>query len=242
MQYFSLVTHISVIIMFELWLCSSNKSLIRDVMVKHLENYPLLQDTQHGFRKGRSCFINLLTLLEKITKSLGEGEDVDIVFLDFAKAFDKVPRRRLLQKLKDHGISGKLGNRIESWLIDRYQRTCVSGTKSKWVKVLSGVPQGSGFGPLLFLIFINDLDNGVMSWILKFVDDAKIYRMIRTEEDRELLQQDLNTLVKWAEEWLMMFSEEKCKTMHIGNGSSQYAYTVNGHTTENVEQEKDSGI
>jgi hypothetical protein len=218
------------------------ESLIRDVMVKHLENYQLLLDSQHGFRKGRSCLTNLLTLMEKVTKCLDEGEDLDIVFLDFAKAFDKVPHRRLLQKLKTHGICGKLGHWIESWLSDRYQRTCIGGTKSKWIKVLSGVPQGSVLGPILFLIFINDLDTGVMSWILKFADDTKIYRKIRTEEDRKLLQKDLDTLVKWAEDWLMLFNEKKCKSMHIGNGKSQYAYTVNGHIIENVEQEKDLGM
>ena len=107
---------------------------------------------------------------------------------------------------------------------------------------MSGVPQGSVLGQILFLIFINDLDSGVMSWILKFADDTKIYRKIGTSEDRQILQQDLDRLVRWADEWQMQFNEKKCKSMHIGKDNTHYSYTMNGHTIESTDQEKDLGV
>ena len=111
--------------------------------------------------------------LDKVTESINHGLSVDVIFLDFAKAFDKVPHQRLLCKLKAHGIRGKLLNWISAWLRNRRQRVCLQGELSGWLDVTSGVPQGSVLGPVLFLIFINDLDNDVRNWILKFADDTK---------------------------------------------------------------------
>jgi len=158
---------------------------------------------------------NLLTLLETVTKCLDNGDDVDIIFWDFATAFDKFPHLRLIRKLESHGITGKLKNWIEDWLNGRTQRTCIGGKKSGWSRVASGIPQGSVLGPTLFLIYINDLDNGVMSWILKFAD-TKIYHKIVNGTDNIHLQQDLDRLVDWSSEWLMLFNEKKCKSLTYG--------------------------
>ena len=152
---------------------------------------------------------NLLTLLETVTRCLDKGDSVDIIFLDFAKAFDKVPHKRLLRKLENHGIGGKLWQWIESWLEGRLQRTCIKGIRSSWRKVTSGVPQGSVLGPILFLIYINDLDSGVMSWILKFADDTKIYRRVGDSDERRQLQHDLDKLISWSKEWQMLFNDKK---------------------------------
>ena len=189
------------------------ESIIRDRIVYHLESQCLLRDSQHGFRKGKSCLTNLLTFLDRVTGSVDEGDAVDVVFLDLAKAFDKVPHQRLIKKLKIHGIEGDLLNWIVSWLTDRKQRVCFNGHLSRWRRVTSGVPQGSVLGPILFLIYINDLDGGIVNWILKFADDTKVFAKTRSADDASSLQRDLDRLIQWAREWQMMFNVKKYKVM-----------------------------
>jgi len=162
--------------------------------------------------------------------------------LDFAKAFDKVPHQRLLSKLKSHGISGRVLDWIENWLSGRVQRVQVKGVKSFWESVTSGVPQGSGLGPVLFLIYINDLDEDILRLILKFADDTKIFSTIQSEVDAANLQRDIDKLLEWSEIWQMNFKVTKCKVMHIGKQYSEHQYSMNGHILETVTEEKDLGI
>ena len=107
---------------------------------------------------------------------------------------------------------------------------------------MSGVPQGSVLGPILFLIYINDLDNGIKNWILKFADDTKIFSAVNNDSDHRLLQKDLNNLLMWAEDWQMMFSMSKCKVMHLGNKNHGYSYYMDTKQLDTVEEEKDLGI
>jgi len=116
---------------------------------------------------------NLLVFLEEVTSYLDSGYPVDVIYLDFKKAFDKVPHQRLLLKFASHGISGNVLKWIENWLRDRKQRVVLNVQLSEWCQVLSGVPQGSVLGPTLFVI--NDIDDTVTSKLLKFADDTKIY-------------------------------------------------------------------
>ena len=223
-------------------ICKVVESVLRDELVQHLERNNLLHNSQHGFRSGYSCATNLLTFLETVTACIDDKLNVDTIYLDLAKAFDKVPHQRLLLKLKAHGIDGLVCNWIKAWLADRQQRVCLDGSYSSWKQVWSGVPQGSVLGPVLFLIFINDLDIGLSSNILKFADDTKIYRSVTNLSDRSRLQQDLDSICSWASRWQMEFNVSKCKVVHYGKGSCGYGYNMNKQPIEEVECEKDLGV
>ena len=218
------------------------ESIIRDIIVRHLDRHKLIRDSQHGFRRGRSCTTNILKFLDTVTDVINQKGNMDVIFLDFAKAFDKVPHRRLLAKLQAHGIDGRVVRWVESWLRGRKQRVCLDGFSSTWAAVLSGIPQGSVLGPVLFLIFINDLEDDIMSMILKFADDTKIFRKVTNSSEGLQLQQDLKRLCDWADKWQMEFNTSKCKTMHIGNGNIEYDYSVKGHQLDAVMTEKDLGV
>jgi ribonuclease P/MRP protein subunit RPP40 len=131
---------------------------------------------------------------------------------------------------------------IEDWLKNRTQRVQFGGDSSNWIPVLSGVPQGSVLGPILFFIYINDIDDRIESKILKFADDTKLYRRIINEEDVTKLQEDLATLCKWSREWLMLFNVDKCKILHLGHGNKMVPYTMNGVGLQAVQEEVDLGI
>jgi len=121
--------------------------------------------------------------MDKATESIDAGESFDVAFLDFAKAFDKVPHKRLMKKLKCHGIDGKVLDWIENWLSGRQQRVCLDGARSQWRSVTSGVPQGSVLGPILFLVYVNDIDVGIINLLLKFADDIKVLGKVQTLDE-----------------------------------------------------------
>ena len=205
-------------------ICKLLERLIKDHMVDFLVKHKLLNSSQHGFLKARLC--NMLCFLEEITKWIDVGSPVDIIYLDFQKDFDKVPLQRLLLKLKDHSIGDSITDWIEEWLTDRRQRVVVDGEVSNWKSVLSGVPQGSVLGPILFLIYINDLDDSITRNVLKFADDTKLFRKVITDGDKLHLQNDLDRLVKWSEKWQMLFNFVKCKCLHTGHGNLNVNYKM----------------
>ena len=168
------------------------------------------------------------------------GSPVDIIYLDFQKAFDKVPHQRLL--LKSHGIWDGLIDWIEHWLTDRSHRVVVDGEVSNWKSVLSGLSQGSVLGPLLFLIYISDLDNNITSNVLKFADDTEVFRKVNTDGDKKHLQNDLDRLVKWSEKWQMLFNFGKCKCLHIGHGNLNVNYKIGDTVLGTTVKEKDLGV
>ena len=223
-------------------ICKLLERLIKDHMVEFLVKHKLLNSSQHGFLKARSCLTNMLCFLEEITKWIDVGSPVDIIYLDFQKAFDKVPHQRLLLKLKAHGIGDSITDWIEQWLTDRRQRVVVDGEVSNWKSVLSGIPQGSVLGPILFLIYINDLDDSITSNILKFADDTKLFRKVNTDGDKQHLQNDLDRLVKWSEKWQMLFNFGKCKCLHIGHRNLNVNYKMGDTVLGTTVKEKDLGV
>jgi len=168
---------------------------LSDKIVEHLEKHELIRESQHGFVKKKSCLSNLLVFIEEVTSYLDSGYPVDVIYLDFQKAFDKVPHHRLLMKLQAHGIGGNVLQWIGNWLSGRKQRVLMGGQVSDWCNILSGVPQGSVLGPLLFVIYINDIDEVVNSKLLKFADDTKIFNKVNSVEEVENLRTDLRSLV-----------------------------------------------
>jgi len=141
-----------------------------------------------------------------------------------------------------HGIAGNVLKWIQDWLSNRKQRVVLNGCFSEWRDVISGVLQGSVLGPLLFIIYIKDIDDCVVGKILKFEDDTKIYHTVYSDEDVSALQSDLYNLVEWSEQWQMLFNADKCKFMHMGFNNNLVQYDMNDVKLECVSEEKDLGV
>ena len=138
-----------------------------------------------------------------------EGKPVDVLYLDLAKASNTVPPRKLLRKVKAYGIGGKILRWLEAFLVGRQQRVIVSGSRSGWAPVPSGVPQGSVLAPLLFILYVNDLPSDMNSAVKIFADDSKLYRAVPNPSDTLALQADLDAAVRWADEWQLTFNSSK---------------------------------
>ena len=201
------------------------ESLIRTEIMTYLMDNSLVSHYQHGFVSKRSCFTNLLESLEAWTLAVDSGYGVDVIYLDYSKAFDSVPHLRLIEKLKSYGISGSLLLWLENFLSGRLQRVVLNGTQSEWTKVTSGVPQGSVLGPLLFVLYINDLPDIISCNLDVFADDTKIYSIITGECDAMALQRNLDKTQEWSIAQLLKLNLDKCKVMHIGN-TRQTGYTM----------------
>ena len=213
-----------------------------DKITTYLESNTLLRNSQHGFRRHRSCLTNLVEFFHFVFSEHDRDKAVDVVYLDFQKAFDKVPHRRLLRKVRALGIDGNVAKWIENWLSGRRQRVVLNGEASGWAPVTSGVPQGSVLGPLLFIIYVNDMDGDMVAKISKFADDTKLGMNVAKDGNTALLQEDLRKIGEWSTTWQMPFNVGKCKVMHIGYRNLQSGYTLQGTSLESTEAEKDLGV
>ena len=226
-------------------LCKIIERFVRGVVLKHLQNNGLLSKRQFGFINGRSTTTQLLYYLDKCISTIVEGGVIDTIYLDFAKAFDTVAHRRLLGKLHAYGIKGKIFVWIKEFLCGRTQIVKVNGAQSIPTNVLSGIPQGTVLGPLLFVIYINDILEEVDSDGLLFADDTKIFRAITSKEDALNLQSDLKNLEEWSSKWLMRFHPDKCHVLTLGkfeNIRYTQRYMINNEELEHVFEEKDLGV
>ena len=206
---------------------------------------PLITPVQHGFRPNHSCLTQLLQTIHCLAQSLDKGLSSHAVFLDFSKAFDSVPHQRLLLKLKHIGIRGRNLKWIEAFLTDREQRVIIQGQSSNWVKVTSGVPQGTVLGPLLFLIYINDLANAIRhSSIRLFADDCVLFKAVRSASDCEELQEDLGNIQSWCAKWQLRLNPAKCKAMNVTNKRNTIPchYQIDAAVIEEVDSYKYLGV
>ena len=228
-------------------LCKTMEHIIASQLHTHLDRHGYICDNQHGFRRCRSCETQLFSTTQDFINAIEEGNRIDAIVLDFSKAFDKVDHERLLVKLQHCGVSGNLLSWVESWLVGRKQRVVVDGAESEECDVASGVPQGSVLGPLFFIIFINDITHGLHSNIRLFADDALLYQTINDEDDCLKLQEDIDSLVAWADRWCMEFNAKKCNTIHIMSKHLKRTavcvpYTMKGEILERVTDCKYLGV
>ena len=221
-------------------LCKVFEKLFRHHILEFVKDKIIPQ--QHGFVNNKSCFSNMLETIESIFQILGEASTVGIFYFDFAKAFDRVPHYRHLSKLEMYGICGKTLEVIRNFLSKRTMNVTTGNASSKCINVTSGVPQGSVLGPLLFLLYINDLPNGLNNIVNLFADDLKL---IGNAKFPNLIEQDLRLLEDWENQWLLRFNPSKCKVLHMDfnrSPSSYSNYSLNGVTLNSISTEKDLGI
>ena len=228
-------------------LCKLLESIITPQIVNHIKTNHLSCSQQHGFSKGRSTTTNLLEALNIWSEAMMHGIPLDILFLDYSKAFDSVPHRRLVKQVESFGIHGKALEWIDGFLMNRRQKVRANGEISDFKPVKSGVPQGSILGPVLFTIYVNDIPSQLESIISMYADDTKLYAAITSESSINSLKSDLKILEAWAKLMQMRFHPAKCKVMHLGKNNPKTTYqmkTEDGtyHNLEEVEVEKDLGV
>ena len=221
--------------------CKLLEHIICSRLMQHLTKHNILYPLQHGFRDKRSCESQLIEFVNDIAFNMQKGHQNDVVVIDFAKAFDRVAHNRLLYKLSSYGVKGNTLGWIGSFLSGRSQKVVLEGKSSSSAPVLTGVPQGSVLGPVLFLIYINDLPEYVSnSTVRLFADATLLYLTIHNSSDCTKLQDDLNNLQKWESDWQMSFHPEKCEVIHITTKKYPiiHKYTLHGHTLLSVPQIK----
>ena len=229
-------------------LCKIMEGVIRDKVVNHMKENKLFSKDQHGFMNGRSTVTQLLETLEYWSMHLDSGLGVDAIYmyLDFQKAFDSVPHQRLLKKVRSYGVCDHVYKWIESFLKERRQRVTVNGAESNWAIVESGIPQGSVLGPILFIIFINDMPGETVCPLKLFADDAKLFHCVTSENDCKALQDDLDKLQEWANRWQLKFHPKKCIVLRVGRGHTEFSYYMwDGNKQVKLsepETEKDLGV
>ncbi len=224
--------------------CKLMERFVYDWLTDFLNNYAPLHPSQHGFLRSQSCTSQLLEYTNDLTLALNSGSCVDVVYLDFSKAFDKVNHALLISKLAERGVPQQLLTWIQSFLT---QRVVLDAHFSEWTSVDSGVPQGSVLGPLLFNLYVDDLDSALLPpvKVKKFADDTKIYITYTPNTavaSTQTLQTCLDGLSQWCTKWQMKLNSTKCNVLHFGHHNQCTPYTINGNQLIPTDNIRDLGV
>ena len=219
------------------------ESIFHKYIIKHCDKHKLLSNSQHSFRPQYSTTSNLLELLNDVTQDIDNNNNVDLVTIDFSKAFDSISHSKLIHKLYSYGIQGKLLNWIKEFLNNRTFSVLINNINSLIFPVISSVFQGSKTGPLYCILYANDLANIFKFAKLKmYADDLCIYAAINNFEDYLKLQYDLNELCKWAKRWCLNINYDKCKVIHFGHANKAFNYKLNDILIKSSNNEKILGV
>ena len=228
-------------------LTSISCKMLEHIVLHHLNVIldKVLYNRQHGFRKGLSCETQLCGTYHEIAKHIDKGNTVHALVLDFAKAFDKVPHKLLMQKISRlPDISSNILMWIHDFLLNRKQKVMIKGMLSEELPVTSGVPLGSVLGPILFLIYINDLPKVVNCSTSLFADDTLLYQPVNNDEEKKLFQTNIYSLQNWAQTWCMSFNIDKCSVLVFNptQSSPQAEYKLNDTALAVVQETKYLGV
>ena len=199
--------------------CKLFENFVRKHLMDHFNEKGLITNAQYSFRSRRSLNLQLLKVIDDFTRAMDNHENVDVIYLDFKKAFDSVPHKRLIGVLRQYGVTGRTLNWITDFLSGRQQRVVINDSRSSWQPVNSGLPQGSVLDPVLFLIYINTMPDEIASKIYMFADDAKLYRQIEDKLDVTRIHEDLQSLETWSGQSLLSFYIDNC--VHMTRGKQE---------------------
>jgi hypothetical protein len=221
--------------------------IIVDHVMAYISKFNLISRHQHGFMPKLSTVTNLLEYVDIVSNGLNHGNSVDVIYLDFAKAFDRVPHQRLILKLRSIGITGPLLSWCESFLQNRKQRVVMGEYVGEWKDIFSGVPQGSVIGPLFFVIYLNDLILSLSITAKVYADDSKLISINNKNDNTQqlIMQENLNLIYEWTVDWKVFLNELKCMVLHLGTLrqlENKYKYYINGTEVMETLVEKDLGI